>query len=109
MIVRLLLIITLMIVYFYSGYQICNANTIKIQEKKNNKYYEEKYNLFTTVAAGAVAGELGGDLIGDAMGKSSKKSDGLFNDTFTSVIFDSTIPGGVKYNCLTSSAVMVLL
>ena len=58
-----------MIVYFYSGYQICNANTIKIQEKKNNKYYEEKYIL------GAVAGNLGGDLIGDAMGKSSKKSD----------------------------------
>lgn len=63
-----------MIVYFYSGYQICNANTIKIQEKKNNKYYEEKY-IFGQVAAGVVAGGLGGDLIGDAMGKSSKKSD----------------------------------
>jgi hypothetical protein len=62
-----------MIVYFYSGYQICNANTIKIQEKKNNKYYEEKY-IFGQVAAGVVAGGLGGDLIGDAMGKSSKKS-----------------------------------
>jgi hypothetical protein len=74
MIVRLLLIITLMIVYFYSGYQICNANTIKIQEKKNNKYYEEKY-IFGQVAAGALVGGLGGDLIGDAMGKSSKKSD----------------------------------
>ena len=63
-----------MIVYFYSGYQICNANTIKIQEKKNNKYYEEKY-ILGAVAAAAAAGGLGGDLIGDAMGKSSKKSD----------------------------------
>ena len=63
-----------MIVYFYSGYQICNANTIKIQEKKNNKYYEEKY-ILGAVAAGVAAGNLGGDLIGDAMGKSSKKSD----------------------------------
>ena len=30
-----------------------------------------------------------------------KTSVGLFNDTLTSVIFESVFPGGVKYNCLT--------